>query len=318
MNHIQIPTIHIVENSIPEAYYSAIKQVHEKGFDIRTQYDRKDKKGNYLDPPSRDARVFIEIKDPFKQPRFPVLSYCEIGKYIAEMLGAKNHLIVSKEKLLEKIKEDKEFDAMEWPYCYHQRLTAYPSSNEKINQLELIVNKLAKDPITRRAVAITGVPEIDLYMKADAPCLRELQLRTLEDEDKLILNTFTRWRSRDLYKAWGDNIIGLTNLLQFEVIPQLEEKIGKEVIIGPYSEENGSLHIYGQDYTEKGMNKFFEKFPTKESFVKRAMSSEVVRDALIIPQLKELKDEETWKFPKESIELINKIIEGYESKKFIP
>jgi hypothetical protein len=90
----RLPVYFVEADSIPEAYYEALKAVHFGGAVMRTQYDRKDPEGNFIDPPGRDARVTIRIRDPFAQPRYPVLSYCERGKYIAEFLGAKDHLVV--------------------------------------------------------------------------------------------------------------------------------------------------------------------------------------------------------------------------------
>tara|TARA_Y100000310_G_scaffold307370_1_gene349395 strand:+ start:3149 stop:4126 length:978 start_codon:yes stop_codon:yes gene_type:complete len=316
----KIPTIHVIENSIPAAYYSVLKAVHEEGYPLRTQYDRKDSSGNYIDPPGKDTKFMIEIRKPFAQPRFPVLSYAERGKYIAEFLGAKDHLVVPHKKLLKMIHQGEEFEPTQWPYCYHQRLTAYPKSDgTTINQLKLIADKLIRDPITRRAIAITGVPEIDLFIKQDMPCLREIQLRLIRNkEGQFVLNSHARWRSRDCYKAWGDNIIGITNLIQIEVIPYLEKGLGEKIIFGPYTEENGSLHNYGQDYTEKGLDTLFDKFPTKESFIERARTSEREKKAMIIPELEDLKKETTWNFPPESIKLIDKLIEDYQSDRFIP
>ncbi len=312
-------TFHVKEHSIPEAYWEAMKLVYNSP-DLRTEYDRKDKNGNYIDPPGKDARVLIEVENPFAQPRFPQLSYCERGKYIAEILGVKDHLVVPYEELLERIKEGGgEFEAKEWPYLYHDRLVNYPDPNGSINQLDILIDKLAKSPITRRAVAITGVPEIDLFLKADAPCLREIQLRCLEDESgDLYLNMLTTWRSRDLYKAWGDNVIGVTNL-HARLAHQLEEKMKREVRIGSYTDESRSLHIYGQDRTEKGADKFFEQFPTKEAFVERAWTSGKAREGLIIPQLQELRAEsDEWSFGPEQFALIDDLIEGYESGLFAP
>lgn len=315
-----IPTLHVVADSIPEAYYDAIKAVHEQGYKLRTQYDRVEG-GKFIDPPGRDAKVMVEIKKPFTQPRFAVLSYCERGKYLAEFLGAKNHLVVPYFELKRMVLEGKEFEATTWPYCYHQRLTAYPKADgSTIDQLEVILDKLARDPITRRAVAMTGVPEIDLFLKGDQPCLREIQLRAIEDhERRLVLSLHARWRSRDLYKAWGDNLIGITSL-QARLAHRLAEKTGREVVVGSYTEENGSLHIYGQDYTEKGMDKFFTNFPNREDFVARATdsSSKNVIDFEVIPQLKELKEETTWHFPPESIAVIDQLIEDFGTRKFLP
>jgi len=314
-----LPVFHVEADSIPEAYYGALKAVHFGGHTLRTQYDRRNSDGTFLDPPGKDARVSIRIRDPFAQPRFPALSYCERGKYIAEFLGAKDHLVVPYRDLLRMVREGEEFEATEWPYCYHQRLTAYPRSDgTTMDQLELILDKLARDPITRRAVATTRVPEIDLFMASDMPCLGEVQLRAIEDEKgRLVLNLHTAWRSRDLYKAWADNLIGITNL-QARLAARLSEKTGREVLIGPYSESIGSLHIYGQDYKTKGMDRFFTRFPTCESFVQRARTSEAVRDVEIIPQLEDLLEETTWRFPPSALDLIRGLIEDYRSGRFLP
>jgi len=315
----QIPTIYIKAHSIPQAVYRAIKAVTKQGHPLRTQYDRKDADGNYIDPPGRDARVFIEVTNPFAQPRYPVTSYSEVGKYIAEVLGAKDHLVVPHDELVRMVRAGEEFEPTQWPYCYHQRLTAYPTSAGSMNQLAMITDKLATDPVTRRAVAITAVPEIDLNMKQDMPCLREIQLRALDGPNgELVLHTFTRWRSRDLYKAWTDNILALTNLVQVEVVPQLARKTGRKVVIGPYSEESGSLHFYGQDYTTKGLDQFFRNFPNEEDFVARARTSNDARDLLVLPQLRELRDEPTWHFDEKGLGIIDMLIAGYESGRFTP
>jgi len=113
----RLPVFNVDAGSIPEAYYEALKVVHYGGATLRTQYDRKDPDGKFIDPPGKDARVTIRIRDPFAQPRYPVLSYCERGKYIAEFLGAKDHLVVPYKELLRRVREGEEFEATEWPYC---------------------------------------------------------------------------------------------------------------------------------------------------------------------------------------------------------
>jgi len=315
----RLPVFHVEAGSIPEAYYEALKAVHFGGHTLRTQYDRRTADGAFIDPPGRDARVTIRIRDPFAQPRFPALSYCERGKYIAEFLGAKDHLVVPYRELVRMVRAGEEFEATQWPYCYHQRLAAYPRSDgTTIDQLELILDKLARDPITRRAVATTRVPEIDLFMAADMPCLGEVQLRAIEDDQgRLLLNLHAMWRSRDLYKAWGDNLIGITNL-QARLAARLAQKTGREVLVGPYSETNGSLHIYGQDYLSKGMDKFFMRFPTCESFLQRARTSEYLCEREIIPQLEDLLGESTWRFPSAALDLIRGLIDDFRSGRLVP
>ena len=309
------PTLHVVAENIPLAFYRAMKAVNDHGLEIRTQYDRKNKDGIFIDPPSKDAKVLVEISNPFNQPRFPPLSYCELGKYIAEIMGVKDHLVVPLDRLREGIEKGK-IDT-KWPYTYHQRLCAYPSQNGSIDQIETILDRLAKDPVTRRAVASTAIPEIDPFLKEDLPCLREVHLRCTKDENQIYLHMDTKWRSRDLYKAWHDNVIGLT-FFQDDLARRLGEKTGKKVKVGSYTDYSSSLHIYGQDYTEKGADKFFENFSDEKSIIKRSWSSEKARDKLIVPQLEDLLKEDYWKFPSSTKEYITRLITNLKTGKYLP
>ncbi|MCX5758859.1 MAG: hypothetical protein NTU83_10220, partial [Candidatus Hydrogenedentes bacterium] len=148
----RVPTLHIVGDSIPQAYFRAMKSVWESGLAIRTEYDRKDASGAYIDPPSRDARVLIEVKDPFAQPRFPPISFCEIGVYIAEIMGLKDYRVVPFDKLRTAVHG--ELSALEWPYTYHQRLFAHPDTEGgTLDQMALAIERVVKTPYSRRAVA---------------------------------------------------------------------------------------------------------------------------------------------------------------------
>ncbi len=320
----RIPTLHVVGDSIPQAYFRAIKAVWENGFAMRTEYDRKNSAGAYIDPPSRDARVLIEVKDPFAQPRFPPISFCEVGVYIAEIMGAKDYRVLPFETLADAAHG--EMTAQEWPYTYHQRLFAHPDAGGSIvDQIALAVERVAETPHTRRAVATTSVPNLDPYLREDIPCLREIQLRCPEDADgNLVLNMNTLWRSRDLYKAWGDNLIAIT-FLQQTIARQIAEKTGRPVRPGSYADYSCSLHIYGQDFgavggdAERGLQSFFDTFD-EDAFIARSLPSEIARDMLVLPQLKNLLTEreiEQWRFPPESIALINKLIADIESGGFM-
>ena len=215
----EIPSLYVSGQGISDTFYKVLKSVDKNGLSLRTEYDRKEE-GNFIDPPSKDAKVMIRIQNLFAEPRIPLSSYCNVGKYIAEMLGAKDHLVVPHNELFKMVHSgNEEFEPTQWPYAYHQRLTNYPMSNGiTVNQLEKSVDKLRRDPITRRAIAMTGLPEIDTFMRSDAPCLRELQFRAIEDsQGRLVLNTDATWRSRDLYKDWCDNIFGIGTLIRLEV-----------------------------------------------------------------------------------------------------
>lgn len=311
-------TLHVVGDSIPQAYYRAIKAVWEHGLAMRTQYDRKNDAGEYIDPPSRDVSVLVEIKDPFMQPRFPPISFCEVGVYIAELLGIKNHRVLPMSKLLEAVQTGGQLPTTEWPYVYSQRLLAHPDVNGKTtNQLALAVDTIVQVPFSRRAMCSTAVPDVDPYMKEDIPCWRELQLRcTVNPDDSWNFCPRTMWRSRDLYKAWGDNVIAVTFLLQ-TLMREISEKAGRVVHFGTYADYSCSLHVYGQDFgavggdNTRGLKSFFDTFPDEETFIARSLPSNVVAEMLVVPQLQGLLTEKSlkdWKFPPEAIDLINKLI----------
>jgi thymidylate synthase len=320
MTNSRIPTLHIVADSIPLAYFKAVKAVWEQGLTIRTEYDRKDKDDNFIDPPSRDARVLIEVTDPFCEPRFPPVSFCEIGVYIAEILGLKDHYVVP----LNELKRGKAMSAHEWPYTYHQRLFNYPMDN--VDQIELAINRIVETPHSRRAVATTAIPNIDPFLKEDVPCLREIQFRCPEDEEgNLVLNMNTMWRSRDLYKAWADNVIGLT-FLQSKFAAAIAEKAGRPCKVGSYADYSSSLHIYGQDFSaisgdkERGIKSFFDNF-TEAKILDRAMTSKDACELLVLPQLKEMLTDrkvEEWKLDSEAKKLLKDLITDFETGRFMP
>jgi len=321
----RIPTLHVVADSVPQAYYRAMKAVWESGLAIRTEYDRKDKRGDYIDPPSRDARVLIEVKDPFRQPRFPPVSFCEIGTYLAEIMGVKDHLVVPMETLKESLTG--ELSAHEWPYTYHQRLFDHPGvDGTTVDQMKVAVERVARTPYTRRAVATTSVPNVDPFLKEDIPCLREVQLRCPEDSDgNLVLNMNTCWRSRDLYKAWPDNVIALT-FLQSVLAKEIGGKSGRRTRVGSYADYSFSLHIYGQDFSqvagdpERGLKSFFDNFD-EEAILRRSLTSEQAGEMLVLPQLKNLLSDqqiEQWGFGPQSIRLLRTLITDLEGGTFLP
>ncbi|HNT87706.1 MAG TPA: thymidylate synthase, partial [Candidatus Hydrogenedentes bacterium] len=290
------------------------------GLAIRTEYDRRNDAGEYIDPPSRDARVLIEVRDPFAQPRFPPTSFCEIGAYIAEIMGVKDHLVLPMATLKTAITGD--LTAQEWPYTYHQRLFAHPDvDGGTVNQIAMAVERVAQTPYTRRAVATTSVPNVDPYLKEDIPCLREVQLRCPEDGDGgLVLNMNTMWRSRDLYKAWPDNVIGLTFLMR-EVAGMIEEKSGRPVRVGSYADYAASLHIYGQDFgavggdAARGLKSFFDTFD-EETYLARSLTSEMAAEMLVLPQLRQLMAPSSaaqWRFSAEAIALGERLIRAIET-----
>jgi len=317
-----IATILVSAPSIPSAIYGAMREVLAKGYRIRTQYDRKDAQGNYIDPPSLDVSSSIEILDPYAQPRFPKSSCVEIGKYIAETCwGVKDHRILDQDELKAQLAVGKFDEAKHtyWPYTYHQRLFAYPAAHGRtVNQVAQMLARLAEDPITRRATAITFVPEIDQYIKGDLPCLQRVSLRCTEDRGgALYLHMHTHWRSRDLFNAAADNIIAMT-FWQREWADELSKMTGRPVLVGRYKDFADSLHIYGQVLQSVDVEKLVSKWnalPDDE----RGYTSENARDLMVIPDLEKLlAEDEQWRFPPEAKDKIAKEIERMRRGEYLP
>jgi hypothetical protein len=248
-------------------------------------------------------------------------------------MGYKDYRVIPPDLLLQQISgvalseaDQARHDAVRgfWPYTYHERLTAHPETGGNvINQLQLAIQTVINTPYTRRAVCTTSVPNLDPFLTEDVPCLRELQLRCIEDENgDLLFNPTTTWRSRDLYKAWSDNVLALTFLLQ-PVIQQISIGINRrqKVTFGSYADFSMSLHIYGQDFSrvggdaEKGLSGFFDAFPTEDAFIARSLDSEMAKDMLVLPQLYNLLSPEQIeqnKVPQKSQDLLKRLIDGIE------
>ena len=239
-----IPTIAVTADSLPEAWEKAVIAVWDNGFEVKTQYDKPD------DPPSKDATVMVTVTNPFNEPRihknFPGGPE-ELESYRQEVVaGIHDHWI--------------DPVAGKWTYTYHERLFAYlpvedlrnpdaPKPFNAFDQIQYIVDSLADCHHTRRAQAITWMPNADPQTD-DPPCLQRIWCRLIADADgQLQLNMNTHWRSRDLYKAWFMNVYALTNLQQI-IADQLAAKLDKPVAVGRYVDITDSLHIYGSYFED--------------------------------------------------------------------
>jgi hypothetical protein len=95
----------------------------------------------------------------------------------------------------------------------------------------------------------------------------------------------THWRSRDLFKAWFENVIALTTLMR-KIAERISEEMSREVRLGRYVDVSDSLHIYGSYFRdiegdpERGIMSFFDQLKSR-SFEERTWTSEFVRPHFI-------------------------------------
>jgi thymidylate synthase len=274
-----IPVLKVEEDTIPLAYEKAIGQVWEKGISIKTEYDRPG------DPPSKDATVMIAVREPFGQPRFH-RSFADglggLAEYVMEVVhGAHDYWV----KPLEEILKGTESKDTHWTYTYHGRLFEYVMEDKTVNQISYMIDKLSETGFSRRAQAITWNPKLDPPTE-DPPCLQRVWGRLCEDGNGgFVFNMNTHWRSRDLFKAWFENVIAITTLMR-KIAEAVSGKIGKPVRPGRYVDISDSLHIYGSYFKEiqgdpgKGVKSFFEKLQSR-SYEERTWDSDFVKPFFI-------------------------------------
>ncbi len=274
-----IPVLMIQARTIPEAYEKAIREVWDKGIRIKTEYDRPG------DPESRDATVMVLVEEPFGQPRFH-RSFADglggLAEYVMEVVhGAHDYWV----KPVEEILKAQGSGDTRWTYTYHGRLFEYHIEDRVVNQIGAMIEKLARTGHSRRAQAITWNPRLDPPTD-DPPCLQRLWARLCGDgKGGYLLNLNTHWRSRDLFKAWFENVIALTTL-QRKIAEAIAETKGCPVRPGRYVDVSDSLHIYGSYFREiegdpgRGIQNFFEKLDSR-SFEERTWNSDFIKPFFI-------------------------------------
>ncbi|MHA1724851.1 MAG: thymidylate synthase [Promethearchaeota archaeon] len=315
----------ISEKSVKRAWLKALQEVLYNGDEIETEYDKPG------DPPSRDATVLIEVKDPFSEPitrnnkilkikskfgnyhevygnlgdtyligsiqsgyieeimegvndryiqqsgtSFPYSYHDRIFNYAPYSLEdtihkhynvevVNNESVIHQEKLIKAKKIEKINDNYVWKLekgieihldkeikdqMGFEKLPMGIFNFPRVNQIHYIIEKLKKNPCTRRAQAITWRPLTDLY-HFDPPCLQRIYMRIKDDQ--LLMQT--TWRSRDLFRAWEANVNGMIRIQKY-----IAEQLNVE--IGHYVDFNNSLHIYGKTIPE--VEDFLERMKIRE------------------------------------------------------
>jgi thymidylate synthase len=139
-------------------------------------------------------------------------------------------------------------------YTYHDRLFDYPvavvgddgtrrftgdGDGGGLDQIAYLTRKLAEEPASRRALAITWCPEKDM-VSDNPPCLQRIQCFVRDGR----LNMHVEFRSNDMLSALGANIYALVHLQKL-----IADGLGAGV--GWYSHTSVSAHLYyARDYEE--------------------------------------------------------------------
>ena len=132
----------------------------------------------------------------------------------------------------------------QFSYLYFRRFVNcndYLISIEGINQISIIRRKLKyeidNDICSNRNQMVTWDVWKDINSE-NPPCLQRIQFRYLGNKK---FDVHLDWRSRDAYKAWPINIIGLVYMIYNYILDPLGCEIERIV------DFNSSLHIYDVD-----------------------------------------------------------------------
>lgn len=250
---MSIPVIEVRASNLPMGWERSVLRCWNEGIKIETEYDRPG------DPKSRDCTMVLVVSDPMSEPRIHRAMPAGLGDlevYRQEVLyGIHDHWI--------------DPDAGKWEYTYHERLFAYRQGGFVIDQIKLVIDKLAEAPHTRRAQAVTWKAWTDPLVD-DPPCLQRLWFRIMDD--KLCMNIHIR--SNDAYKAGFMNMYVFTEIQKF-VAEQVSEQMGRHIMVGQYVHIADSFHIYGSDFAQ--FNGFLDTVDSKRTFEERTWTTQFAK-----------------------------------------
>ncbi len=225
------PTNLIQAVGLADAWAQAVNFVMKNGMQIKTEYG----------PVSRDICSVIEIREPYIEPMLH-------PQFPTKELHVKEYL--------KQWERDYDWKKQGFEYNYMDRLINYPSRGKDVDQLKAI-RELMPQGVSRRRQAITWIPERDLFVKEDQPCLQRLWVRAIGDGSA---EMHCMWRSRDLFAAWNSNMVGLLTMIKREVLEPNKLKLVKVV------DFCNSLHIYEADWEAASKVKPLPKSPQMMRF----------------------------------------------------
>lgn len=269
MNHPKYPpTKHIVANGLPDAYAKLVRTCLNEGAIKKRFYG---KPVNTYDIISL-TEINHPLLEPMLHPNFPTKEL-----HCAEY-----------EKQWER---DYDWRKQGFEYNYMDRLINYPTVDSQednvlinyynktlehdnfsssigfIDQLKVIKENITKRIekggeclVSNRDQAISWIPDRDMFVSEDQPCLQRIQFfvyeyptkgailggNTLgyEEEKKGKAEFHVSWRSRDLFSAWNSNMVALIKMLNKEIFEPNNLELIKVV------DFCNSLHIYESDWEQ--------------------------------------------------------------------
>lgn len=281
------PTKHIIANGLPDAYYKLVSTCLKEGAIKKRFYG---KPVNTLDIVSL-TEINHPMLEPLLHPNFPTKKL-HLAEYVKQWdrdydwrkqgfeYNYMDRLIKYPTVWISGMQESANKESNSY---YHKSFPKdmndlNPATLESlfIDQLKVIRENIAKRIenggdclVSNRDQIITWIPDRDMFVSEDQPCLQRLQFFvheyphthkdtytrmgvlpnlnqeiTEEEHHKGKVEFHVSWRSRDLFAAWNSNMIGLITMLNKEIFEPNNLDLVRVV------DFCNSLHIYELDFVQ--------------------------------------------------------------------
>jgi thymidylate synthase len=269
-----LPSVHLVRRTIPQAWEDMSMAIIGIGAMVHTHYDPGHKTKQYESFPSMEVTGTLHITEPFGEPRFHkhyLGGWLGFGDYRAEIEGVKDCMVMDPKVVAELLKKGK-FGEIRghkgWLYSYSQRFRSYPfidirGEPQTINQLQSVITNLSREPTSRSAQCVTWDPRFDhndgqikyadekgqeqsaVFEDYHAPCLQSLWFRLEPFKDGYKLNVNSRFRSHCHLKGLPSNFYGLLEGMVEPVRVGIQNELKVPVERGRLFNVSDTLHVYG-------------------------------------------------------------------------
>ena len=123
--------------------------------------------------------------------------------------------------------------------CQYYNAGAFTEDICYIDQMQRIAANLK--PFDRRLQAVTWDVSSDLVVQASVPCLQIIHIRGLGDDH---YEVHLHWRSRDIFKAWQLNLIGIMRFID----RYMREYWRTDAVCVKMTEHIDMAHIYESEW----------------------------------------------------------------------
>jgi len=222
-------------NNMNELFYNCCNELYNN-----FQFETK--------PRGLKIKELINVSLILKDPRKRIVTYPQRSLSLKYLVGELAFYFSGSDKLkfikyYSKSWENKSDNNKTVNSCYGKKL-CYDRNRHNLTQFEYAYSQLIEDTDTRKAVMIIyDKHSADLKTK-DLPCTMYLQFFIRHNRLYLITNM----RSNDIWYGLSYDIPFFTIMQENMLVLLKENKIYKDLKLGSYLHNTGSLHLYEKDF----------------------------------------------------------------------